>query len=106
MPNSPFTIEFLNALAASGVGSVIGMAFKMMRSPPPTLWQAVGGAFTAITVGTLVGGMCSEYFQLGPWITSSAAAAAAYISDELLRGIEVHGKRLRQGKLPISKKED
>lgn len=98
MPNSPFTIEFLNALAASGAGSMIGTAFKLMRSPPPTLWQAVGGAFTSITVGTLVGGMCSEYFEFGPWVTSSAAAAAAYISDELLRTVEVHGKRLKQGK--------
>lgn len=106
MPNSFFSGEFLDALAASGIGSLIGTVFKIMRRPPPSLLHAVGGAFTAIFVGTLVGGICSEYFHLGPWVTSSAAAAAAYISDEILRGIEAHGKTLRQGKLPFIKKDD
>jgi hypothetical protein len=89
---------FYMAGATAAVGSVIGTALKMLRSPPVSAGYFVLQSFTAITVGTFVGGVAYEYFQLGPWVVSAMAATAGYISDEILRFIELYGRRVKEGK--------
>jgi hypothetical protein len=85
--------DVVQAAISSGLGSLIGTAVKMVRHPP-TRWGAwFIQAFTSISVGAFSGGVAYNYFHFDAWTTSSIAAAAAYISEEILRGLENYGRR-------------
>lgn len=105
MQDSQFSFQFLEGLLASGLGSFVGTVVKIMRNPPESIVSAAMMAFTSIFIGTLVGGACYEYFNLGPWVTSSAAACGAYVSEEVIRAVEGHSKKLRDLELPKDKND-
>lgn len=98
--------DFVSAAASSGVGATLGTVVKLMRSPPLSIWRWAAQSFTSIFIGTLAGGLTAEYLDWSIWAVSSAAAAAAYISDEILRMIEANGKRLRTVRPPIPFNKD
>lgn len=93
--------DFYHAAVSSGVGAALGTVVKLFRQPPTSVWRWVGQSFTAIFVGTMAGGVASTYFEWSIWAVSSTAACGAYISDEILRMIEINGRRLRDVKPPI-----
>lgn len=79
---------FLQILMVSGAGSVIGSVIRYIQKPQQLWRRAFLEAVVALFVGTLAGGVSHEYFSFGPWVTSSAAAVGAYLSDAILRSIE------------------
>ena len=98
--------DFVNAAASSGIGATLGTVVKMTRNPPSSIWRWVAQSFTAIFVGTLAGGLASEYLSWSVWAVSSTAACAAYVSDEIIRMIENNGRRLRDVRAPIPFNKD
>lgn len=93
--------DFVSAAASSGVGATLGTMVKLVRSPPSSIWRWVAQSFTAIFVGTMAGGLTSEYLEWSVWAVSSTAACAAYVSDEIIRMIELNGRRLRDVRAPL-----
>lgn len=93
--------DFFSAAFSSSIGSIIGTAIKMMRNPPRSIGRLLGEVFIRVTVGTLAGGICVEWFGWGPWVSSSIAAAAAICADEIIRGLEAHARKLKDAKLPF-----
>jgi hypothetical protein len=63
--------DFINALVLSGVGSMIGTAFKFIRHPPRSASHFFLKGFCAIGIGTLAGGISQEWFSFGPWVCLS-----------------------------------
>lgn len=98
--------DFVSAAASSGIGATLGTVVKMVRSPPSSIWRWIAQSFTAIFVGTLAGGLTSEYLDWSVWAVSSTAACAAYVSDEIIRMIELNGQRLRGVRPPIPFNKD
>lgn len=99
-------IDFATAAASSSVGAVIGTVIKLVKQPPRTFGHWFGEGFIRISVGTLAGGICSEWLHLGPWVASSAAAAAAYIADEILRAVDTNAVRLKNVEPPLPFEKD
>lgn len=93
--------DFFSAAISSGIGSVIGAAIKIMRNPPKSLGRILMEFFVRVSIGTLVGGICIEWFGMGPWMASSLAAVGAICSDEILRMVEWNAQRLKKTKLPF-----
>lgn len=98
--------DFMTAALTSSVGAVIGTFIKLVKKPPQSFGHWFGEAFMRISVGTFAGGVCGEWLHLGPWVAASAAAAGAYIADEILKAMDHNADRLKNIEPPIPFEKD
>lgn len=105
MTISDFT-DFMTSALTSSVGAVVGTCIKLVQSPPDNFGRWFAEAFMRIAVGTFAGGVSSEWFQFGPWVSSSVAAAGAYIADEILRAMNRNASRLKHVEPPLPFEKD
>jgi hypothetical protein len=94
--------QWVQILMTACGGSAIGTLVKALIRPEPHLGRWFAQLIAAFFVGGLAGSAAIEYFQLTTFVGCAAAGSCALIAEEIVRGIQARGRRLRNGNLDLT----
>jgi uncharacterized membrane protein len=97
--------EYIHILITASVGSVLGTLLKSVTRPEPHFGSWLLQSFVALSVGILIGGAIAQYFHLEGFMSVTAGAVSAYLSEEAIKFLQARGRRLAHGELPLSNRE-
>jgi hypothetical protein len=98
--------EWLQILLPAGAGSALGTLVKALFRPEPHIKRWMAQLLAGWLVGMLAGAAIIEWFQLLPFVGCGVAASSALIAEEIVRGIQARGRKLRKGHIDLTLRGD
>lgn len=93
---------WLQTIVTAAVGSGVGTLIKALIRPEPHFGRWLAQLLASFLVGGVVGSAAIEYLRLEPFVGGMAAAAGALIAEEIVRGLQARGRRIREGDFDLS----
>lgn len=94
--------EWLQILLTASGGSAIGTLVKAIFRPEPHVRRWMAQLIASFFVGGLAGSAAIEYFHLTTFVGSAAAGICAVIAEEIVRGVQARGRRIREGNFDLT----
>lgn len=94
--------KFVDILIWSVSGSTLGTLWRAMTRPENSPLRWFVQVFVSLTVGILVGGAIIQHMGLTGYVAAGAGAVCAFLSEEVLRFVQMRGKKLEAGKIDTS----
>lgn len=94
--------KLVDILVWSVSGSTLGTLWRAMTRPESSPVRWFVQVFVSLTVGILAGGAIIQYMELTGYVAAGAGAVCAFLSEEVLRFIQLRGKKLEAGKIDIT----
>lgn len=94
--------KFFDILVWSVSGSTLGTLWRALTRPEPSPLRWAVQVFLSLTVGILVGGAIIQYLNLTGYVAAGAGAVCAFLSEEVLRFLQLRGRKLEKGKVDLS----
>jgi hypothetical protein len=98
--------QWLEILLPASAGAAIGTMVKAVFRPEPHVGRWLAQSVAAFFVGALAGAAAIEYFQLTTFVGCGVAASSALIAEEIVRGIQARGRRIRKGDFDLTGRGD
>lgn len=89
--------DWLEVMLTACAGSALGTLVKALLRPEPHLGRWFAQLFASFIVGGLVGAIAIEHFGLASFMGCGVGAASALIAEEIVRGLQARGRRIRNG---------
>lgn len=89
--------QWLQIILTACAGSAIGTLVKAIFRPEPHVGRWLAQMIASFFVGASAGSAAIEYFQLTPFVGAGAASICALIAEEIVRGLQARGRRIRRG---------
>lgn len=83
-------------------GSTLGTLWRAMTRPETSPLRWFVQVFVSLTVGIIAGGALIQHFGLSGYVAAGAGAVCAFLSEEVLRFIQLRGKKLEGGKIDVT----
>lgn len=93
---------WLQILLTAIAGSAVGTLVKALLRPEPHVGRWLAQLLASFLVGGCVGAAMIEWFKLESFAGGVAAAAAALIAEEIVRGLQARGRRIREGNFDLT----
>jgi hypothetical protein len=94
--------KFYEILIWSVSGSTLGTLWRAMTRPETSPLRWFVQVFVSLSVGILAGGAIIQHMDLTGYVAAGAGAVCAFLSEEVLRFIQMRGRKLEDGKIDVS----
>jgi hypothetical protein len=94
--------KLIDIMVWSVAGSTLGTLWRAMTRPESSPFRWFAQVFVSLSVGILVGGAIIQHMELTGYVAAGAGAVCAFLSEEVLRFIQLRGRKLENGKVDVS----
>ena len=98
--------KLVDILVWSVSGSTLGTLWRALTRPEGSPFRWFAQVFVSLSVGILAGGAIIQYLDLTGYVAAGAGAVCAFLSEEVLRFLQLRGKKLENGKVDLSVGDD
>jgi len=98
--------KLVDILVWSVSGSTLGTLWRALTRPEVSPFRWFAQVFVSLSVGILAGGAIIQYLELTGYVAAGAGAVCAFLSEEVLRFLQLRGKKLENGKVDLSVGDD
>lgn len=98
--------KLVDILVWSVSGSTLGTLWRAMTRPESSPVRWFVQVFVSLTVGIVAGGAIIQHLELTGYVAAGAGAVCAFLSEEVLRFLQMRGKKLQAGKIDLTVGEE
>lgn len=94
--------KLIDIMVWSVAGSTLGTLWRAMTRPESSPLRWFIQVFVSLSVGILVGGAIVQHLDLTGYVAAGVGAVCAFLSEEVLRFVQLRGRKLENGKIDVS----